>query len=121
MYHRFVARQMRAIEVVMPGRLELGEVALPELRAGEVLLEVHATALNRADLSQAAGDYPAPRGESQILGLEAAGVVKELGPGLPAEAGGLLGTAVSSLLVGGGYAEYVAVPAALLMPLPEGW
>ena len=116
-----MTQQMQAIEVVVPGQLELREAPLPELRAGEVLLEVHATALNRADLSQAAGDYPAPPGESTILGLEAAGIVRKLGPGLADDAKGLLGNAFCSLLAGGGYAEYVAVPAALLMPLPAGW
>lgn len=112
---------MRAINVEPPGRPYLADLPLPRLRPGEVLLEVHATALNRADLSQAAGDYPPPAGESQILGLEAAGVVVELGPGV--EEGGLaqVGQKVCALLAGGGYAEYVAVPATMLMAVPRGW
>lgn len=112
---------MRAIDVTAAGRLELTEVPVPELRPGEVLVEVHATALNRADLSQAAGNYPAPPGESQVLGLEAAGVVRELGPGLEPEAAAMLGQPFCTLLAGGGYAEYVAAPAALLLPLPREW
>lgn len=112
---------MRAINVEPPGRPYLADLPLPRLRPGEVLLEVHATALNRADLSQAAGDYPPPAGESEILGLEAAGVVVELGPGV--EEGGLarVGQRACALLAGGGYAEYVAVPATMLMAVPRGW
>lgn len=112
---------MRAIDVDVAGRPALTELVMPELRPGEVLLEVHATALNRADLSQAAGDYPAPPGESQILGLEAAGVIAKLGPGVEPGPALETGSKACSLLAGGGYAEYVAVPAALLMPVPVGW
>lgn len=112
---------MRAIHVDPPGRPFLAESEVPELRPGEVLLEVHATALNRADLSQAAGDYPAPSGESQILGLEAAGLVTRLGPGVEESGLARLGAPACALLIGGGYAEYVAVPAAMLMPIPPGW
>jgi len=112
---------MRAINVEPPGRPYLTELPVPDLRPGEVLLEVHATALNRADLSQAAGDYPPPAGESQVLGLEAAGVVAELGPGVEESDVARVGREACALLAGGGYAEYVAVPAAMLMPLPRGW
>lgn len=112
---------MRAINVEPPGRPYLAELPVPELRPGEVLLEVYATALNRADLSQAAGEYPPPAGESQVLGLEAAGVVAALGPGVEADGLARVGQRACALLVGGGYAEYVAVPAALLMPVPTGW
>lgn len=112
---------MRAINVEPPGRPYLAEVDVPELRPGEVLLEVHATALNRADLSQAAGDYPPPAGESQILGLEASGVVVRLGPGVEEAGSARVGARASVLLIGGGYAEYVAVPAAMLVPVPAGW
>ena len=112
---------MRAINVEPPRRPYLAEADVPTLRPGEVLLEVHATALNRADLSQAAGDYPPPAGESHILGLEAAGVVVELGPGVEEAGLARIGERACALLIGGGYAEYVAVPAAMLMPLPAGW
>jgi len=81
-----------------------------------VLVEVHATALNRADLMQRAGNYPPPRGASEVLGLEMAGRVRELGEGVT---GWSVGDRVCSLLPGGGYAELVSVPAGMLMRVPE--
>ena len=99
------------------GRLAPTTTSVPPLRPGEVLLEVRAAGVNRADLSQLAGHYPPPPGESSVLGLEAAGQVVELGPGV--EAG--LGLAACALLAGGGYAERVAVPASMLIELPHGW
>jgi putative PIG3 family NAD(P)H quinone oxidoreductase len=100
---------MKAILIPTPGgpeALVFGEAPEPALRDGEVLVRVRATAVNRADLLQAAGKYPPPAGESEILGLEAAGVVD--------------GTdeRVCFLLPGGGYAEQVAVPRGMLMPIP---
>lgn len=109
---------MKAIVVEDSGGLSYREVPDPALRPGEVLVDVHATALNRADLAQRAGHYPPPPGESEIMGLEMAGVVSEV----PAGTRGVqVGDAVCALLPGGGYAERVAVPAAMLMPVPEGW
>ncbi len=86
--------------------------------AGEVLLDVKATAVNRADLSQARGAYPPPPGASDILGLEVAGVVREVGEDVP---DWRPGDRVCALLPGGGYAERAAVPAGMLMRLPDGW
>jgi putative PIG3 family NAD(P)H quinone oxidoreductase len=102
---------VKAILVPAPGgpeALVLGEAPEPALREGEVLVRVRAAGVNRADLLQAAGKYPPPPGESEILGLEAAGLVE--------------GTdeRVCFLLPGGGYAEKVAVPRAMLMPIPPG-
>jgi putative PIG3 family NAD(P)H quinone oxidoreductase len=114
---REVAR-MKAIVVREGGELAYREVAEPRLRPGEVLVDVHATALNRADLAQRAGHYPPPPGESDILGLEMAGVVREVPPGVH---GVHAGDRVCALLPGGGYAERVAVPAGMLMAVPEGW
>lgn len=94
------------------------EVPEPVLGEGEVLVEVRATAVNRADLAQRAGRYPPPPGASEILGLELAGVVRALGPGVT---GWQEGDAVCALVAGGSYAELAAVPAGLLMPLPQGW
>lgn len=111
---------MRAILIEDDGGLRWGETPDPVLRSGEVLVEVHATALNRADLSQRAGRYPPPPGESEILGLELAGIVRELGPGSEA-VGFRPGDRVCALVAGGGYAELAAVPASLLMPVPQGW
>src|SRR5690554_4658111 len=116
-----VPRTMRAAVVGPGGAVGVGEVPTPALRPGEVLLKVMATALNRADLSQAAGNYPPPPGESEVLGLEAAGVVVAGDAAVMAEAGVQLGGAYTALLPGGGYAEYVAVPAAMLIPVPAGW
>jgi len=74
----------------------------------EVLIRVSASGLNRADLSQIAGRYPPPPGESEILGLEVSGVVAETGE------------AVCALLGGGGHADRVAVPRGQLFPAPAG-
>jgi putative PIG3 family NAD(P)H quinone oxidoreductase len=95
--------------------LELADVADPTPNAGEVLVRVHATAVNRADLMQREGHYPPPAGASEILGLEAAGEVVELGPGV---AGVAVGDRVMALLSGGGYAELVAVPTGQLLAVP---
>lgn len=94
------------------------DIPRPSPGAGEVLLRVRAAGVNRADLSQRAGQYPPPPGASEILGLEVAGEVAELGPGV---AGVSVGDEVCTLLSGGGYAEVVAAPAAMLMPVPSGW
>lgn len=115
---------MRAVHVLPDGGLTLSETPAPALRDGEVMLEVRATALNRADLSQRRGRYPPPPGESEILGLEAAGVVARLGPGVSETdlpRGVALGGPACALLTGGGYAELVAVPVKMLMPVPQGW
>lgn len=109
---------MKAIVVGEGGELAYREVREPPVRPGEVMVDVHATALNRADLSQRAGHYPPPAGESEILGLEMAGVVREVPEGVH---GVHAGDRVCALLPGGGYAERVAVPAGMLMPVPEGW
>ena len=85
---------------------------------GEVLIRVQAAGVNRADLSQRAGHYPPPPGASEILGLEVSGSVAQLGPNISDVQ---IGQHVCVLLSGGGYAEYVAAPAGLLMPVPESW
>ena len=86
--------------------------------ADEVLVAVGATAVNRADLSQARGNYPPPPGASEILGLEMAGVVEAVGDGVT---GWQVGDRVCALLPGGGYAEKAVVPAEMLMPVPDDW
>ena len=111
---------MRAIVVSEPGgpeKLELREVADPEPGEGELLLDVHATALNRADILQRRGFYPPPPGESEILGLECAGVVAAHGPGGSPVA---VGERVMALLPGGGYAERVVIPSGMAIPIPDG-
>ncbi len=96
----------------------LGEMPDPEPGGGEVLLRVRATAVNRADLLQLAGRYPPPPGEPEVPGLECAGEVERLGPGVEGFREGAL---VMALLGGGGHGERVAVPAGQLLPLPAGW
>ncbi len=100
-----------------PEVLELRDVPAPDVRPGEVLLDVAATAVNRADLLQRQGYYPPPPGASEIIGLECSGTVASLGEGAT---GWSVGDEVCALLAGGGYAEQVAVPAGQLMPVPDG-
>ncbi len=112
---------MKAIHVdtTQPSRpLTWAECAEPACAADEVIVDIHATALNRADLAQRAGNYPPPPGATDILGLEMAGVISRLGEKV---AGWQIGDRVCALLPGGGYAEKVAVPQAMLMPIPAGW
>ena len=111
---------MKAIVCSGPGGpdvLTLVDVPAPAPGAGEVLLDVVATAVNRADLMQRAGRYPPPAGASDILGLECSGRIAALGEGVT---GWTVGDEVCALLSGGGYAEQVAVPAVQLMNVPSG-
>ncbi|HWJ81774.1 MAG TPA: NAD(P)H-quinone oxidoreductase [Nocardioides sp.] len=111
---------MRAVIVEEPGGpevLSVGEVPDPEPGPGEVLVEVVATAVNRADLLQRRGFYPPPPGASDVIGLECSGRVAALGEGVT---GHQVGDEVCALLAGGGYAERVVVPAGQLMPVPAG-
>jgi len=98
--------------------LRWGEVPDPVPGPGEVLVEIRATAVNRADLLQRAGKYPPPPGAPPWLGLEMAGVVAQVGEGVQ---GWKKGDRVCALLAGGGYAEKVAVPQQLLVRLPADW
>jgi putative PIG3 family NAD(P)H quinone oxidoreductase len=109
---------MYAITIREPGgpeALEWAEVPDPVPAAGEVLVEVAATAVNRADLLQRQGHYPPPPGASEYLGLECSGTIAELGEGV---SGWQVGDEVCALLAGGGYAEKVAIPAGQLLPVP---
>ncbi len=96
-------------------RLRVGEAETPAPGPGQVLLKVMTTSVNRADLVQREGKYPPPPGASDILGLEAAGVIEELGSGV---SGWSRGERVMSLLGGGGYAEYAVADAPHLMRIP---
>src|SRR5579875_3956929 len=91
---------------------------VPDLRPGrgEVLIKVSAAGVNRADVLQAAGHYPPPPGASEILGMEVAGVVAAVGDDVVDWSAG---QQVCALLAGGGYAEYVAVPAGQVLPVPD--
>ena len=107
---------MKAIQIDN-GKLVLGEAPEPEIGVGQVLIAVHASAVNRADLAQVAGAYPPPPGASDILGLECSGEVVEVGEGVTRVAPG---DQVCALLAGGGYAERVAVPAGQVLKVPSG-
>ena len=108
---------MLAIVAESPDRLTWNEVPDVVPGHGEVLIKVSTAGINRADLLQAAGNYPPPPGASNILGLEVSGVIANVGGGV---AGWTVGQDVCALLAGGGYAEYVAVPAGQVMPVPLG-
>ncbi|MFF7453724.1 NAD(P)H-quinone oxidoreductase [Kitasatospora sp. NPDC008115] len=111
---------MHAMTIPEPGGPEAlvwAEVPDPVPGEGEVLVEVAATAVNRADLLQRQGFYDPPPGSPRHPGLECAGRIAALGPGV---SGWAVGDEVCALLVGGGYAERVAVPVGQLLPVPPG-
>ena len=111
---------MKAIVVREPGGpevLEYAEVPDPEVGPGEVLVDVAATAVNRADLLQRQGHYHPPPGASEVIGLECSGTVAAVGSDVT---GLRVGDEVCALLSGGGYATRVAVPAGQVMPVPAG-
>jgi len=95
--------------------MKIGEADKPSPGAGQVLLKVHATTVNRPDLVQRMGNYPPPAGDSTILGLEVAGTVEALGEGV---SGWQIGDRVMTLVGGGAYAEYAVAYASHLMPIP---
>ncbi|CAJ1578682.1 NAD(P)H-quinone oxidoreductase [[Mycobacterium] wendilense] len=108
---------MHGIVTEAADRLVWREVPTVTPGQGEITIKVAAAGVNRADLLQAAGRYPPPPGASEVLGMEVSGTVTELGPGVSEWT---VGQPVCALLAGGGYAEYVAVPAAQVMPIPDG-
>ena len=108
---------MKAILVTEDKSLVWSEVPDPTVGDGEVLVRIHAAALNRADLLQRQGKYPSPPGCPEWMGLEVSGTVERIGRGVERWA---VGDPVCALLGGGGYAEYVAVKADMLMPIPRG-
>ncbi|NYH52617.1 MULTISPECIES: NAD(P)H-quinone oxidoreductase [Nocardiopsis] len=113
---------MHAIRITEPGGPEVltwSEVSDPVPGEGEVLVDVAASAANRADVAQRQGNYSPPPGASEYPGLECSGTVAELGPGTE-ESGWSVGDPVCALLTGGGYAERVAVPVGQLLPIPRG-
>ena len=106
---------MRAILVDNMKRLLWERVPDPAPKENEVLIDIHAAALNRADLMQRAGNYPPPAGWPEWMGLEVAGVISHA----PKQSRWKIGDRVCALLGGGGYAERVAVPAEMVLPVPE--
>ena len=111
---------MLAVVVPTPGgpeALQVVERPVPQPACGEVLIKVGAAGVNGADLSQRRGKYPLPPGTPDILGLECSGTVVAVGDGVTEWA---VGAQVCALLIGGGYAEYCAVPAVQCLPIPAG-
>ena len=111
---------MKAVLIKAPGDpdvLYIGETEKQLLREGEVLIKMAATAVNRADIEQRKGKYPAPPNESEVLGLEVSGTIVEIAAGV---SGWSLGDKVMAILAGGGYGEYVTAPASVLLKTPEG-
>jgi putative PIG3 family NAD(P)H quinone oxidoreductase len=109
---------MTVIEISQPGGPEVltpAQRPVPRPGPGEIAIKIEAAGVNRPDILQRQGNYPPPPGASDIPGLEAAGRVAALGEGVSDFA---VGDAVCALLAGGGYAEYVAVPAVQCLPIP---
>ncbi|MEP5762053.1 MAG: NAD(P)H-quinone oxidoreductase [Litoreibacter sp.] len=112
--------QMRAIEILKPGGPEVLtaiEAPVPVPGNGEVLIKLDYAGVNRPDALQRAGAYDPPAGASPLPGLEGAGTVAAVGPGV---SGLTVGDSVCALLPGGGYAEYATTPAAHCLPVPSG-
>jgi NADPH2:quinone reductase len=114
---------MKAVEITHPGNpdvLRLGDRPMPVPGAGEVLIRVSASGVNRPDVLQRKGHYPAPSGASDIPGLEVAGVIEQ-GDASALAAGGLaVGDRVCALVAGGGYAQWCVAPIAQCLPVPVG-
>lgn len=101
-----------------PEVLQLGEISSPTPTETQVLVDVHATALNRADMIQRRGGYPPPPGDSEVLGLEIAGTVSAVGRAVKGVA---KGDRVFGLVGGGGYAEKAVIDYRMAMPMPDEW
>ena len=108
---------MKAVLIDENKNLVWTDVPDPQIKADEVLVKIHAAALNRADLLQRQGKYPSPAGCPEWMGLEIAGEIVEIGQHV---INWKVGDSVCALLGGGGYAEYVAVKQDMLMPIPKG-
>lgn len=110
---------MKAILVNDDNSLSWSDVNTPVIKPDEVLVEIYAAALNRADLMQREGDYPPPEGCPEWMGLEIAGVIVQIGDEAQKNSAWKTGDKVCALLGGGGYAEFAAVKYDMLMPVPE--
>lgn len=111
---------MRAISISEPGDadvLTVTEEARPSAGPGQVVIDVAAAGVNRADVMQRLGFYPPPKGASPLPGLEVSGTVAEVADGV---SGIAVGDEVCALIDGGGYAEAVAVPSTQVLPVPKG-
>lgn len=115
---------MKAIEISSfgpPGVLRVAERPQPVAGAGELLIRVVASGVNRPDVLQRTGNYPVPPGASDLPGLEVAGEIVAGDAAAMAEAGLAVGHLVCALVAGGGYAEYCVAPVVQCLPAPRGW
>ena len=113
-----VPTTMSAITVAQfggPDAMQLGTVPTPQPAPGEMLIRIAAAGINAPDLAQRRGDYPPPPGASPLLGLEVSGEIAI------AAGNWSIGDKVVALCNGGGYAEYIAVPAGQVLPAPANW
>ena len=118
-----VVPAMQAVEISAfgaPDVLRLGERPVPVAGAGEVLIRVSASGVNRPDVLQRTGNYPVPPGASDIPGLEVAGVIESGDASALAEAGLKVGDRICALVAGGGYAQWCVAPVGQCLPVPEG-
>lgn len=111
--------KLKAVLTMPDKSLVYSDVPNPVLNDGEVLVEVHYAAMNRADLMQRDGKYPPPPGCPEWMGLEISGIIKEMSPAAVQKSEFKIGDKVCALLGGGGYAQYAAVKYDMLMPVPE--
>lgn len=117
-------RNMRAVEITSfggPEVLRLGERPVPQPGAGELLIRVAASGINRPDVLQRMGHYAPPPGTSDLPGLEVAGVVESGDAAAMAEAGIRVGDRVCALVAGGGYAQWCVAPVVQCLPVPDGF
>src|SRR3989344_5307454 len=117
-------RNMRAVEITSfggPEVLRLGERPVPQAGAGELLIRVAASGINRPDVLQRMGHYAPPPGTSDLPGLEVAGVVESGDAAAMAEAGIRVGDRVCALVAGGGYAQWCVAPVVQCLPVPDGF
>lgn len=116
-----ISREMQVVGCDQPGGPEtlfLTHMTIPKPADDELLIKVHSAGVNRPDLLQRAGKYPPPPGASPTLGLEVSGMVVQQGEAVESD---FLGQPVCALANGGGYGEYVVVPAGQCLPVPDGY
>ena len=111
---------MKAMLIDENKNLVWSEVENPIVKEDEMLIEIHAAALNRADLLQREGKYPSPEGCPEWMGLEVSGVIVKMGDSAQKRSHFKIGDKVCALLGGGGYAEFVSVRYDMVMPIPDG-